>query len=128
MSTLTDGTIAEDFVRSKGMGTDRDAPALIGRVESYLREVGLAHRSPLDVAVAALALHERRAAPPPRSSPALTPEQIAFADDQVQGFGDGRTLPDVRDLSMAEYARARSQLGIGISGNHGLDGFLRAGE
>jgi len=127
---LSDETIAAAYLSDRARyGSGAPAEGLIDAVAAYLTRVGLPWRSAVAVARAVDLISKPPAPRPEPPSPVMDPaESLAFEDNQRQGFGDGRTLPDVSNMSMAEYARARSQLGIGMGGDHGLGGGVRAGE
>jgi hypothetical protein len=129
---LSDATIAEAYLSDRvrnGYGSSSED--LLDSVDDYLDRVGLTWRSAAAVARAVGKLTSQPPAPrsEPQPAPAQDPgEELAFADNQMQGVGNQRTLPDVSGWSLEEYARARSQLGIGRGSDQGLGGFVRAGE
>jgi hypothetical protein len=133
LSDLSDQTLASHFVRERGVGTDRSAQALVDRVEAWLSRNGLSHRSALAVAVEANRLAEQRAAPPAAPSP----EEVTWREDIRQGttatdptgpVNEQELGARVAQMDMAAYSKFRQQAGIGMSRDHGLGGFVRAGE
>ena len=130
---LTTRDVADMFARQRGMGTDRTGQALVDRVTSFLAEKGLGHRNPIDVAEEALAVEHERAKPPPAPSP----EELAWQQHDIQQgttastpqlMGELEFADRVKAMSLDEYAKMRSHLGIGMGRDTNLNGFIFAGE
>lgn len=116
---LPDETIAEAYLSDRiRNGYGNSSEDLVDFVEDYLDRVGLTWRSAAAVARAVDKLAQPPAPRPgPQHAPADDPAgELAFVNDIRQGTtatDPMGLLPDVANMSMAEYARARVQLGIG---------------
>lgn len=110
---LSDEQFAEYFLGQNTVAPGADVLDLEPLVQTWLDRVGMAHRRAFPIAIEAAKL--ARPAPPRLPSP----EEAARLDDLHQGIGDQRPLTEaeladrVGEMSVAEYANFRQQLGVG---------------
>lgn len=124
-SALDSTFVADHFIRECGIGTDRTAEALVGRIQAYLTRRGIGH---FDAALAVAdevvrvqrqILAEERTRADERIA---SPEEVAFQQDQMQGTtADDAALRQMRvqmlaqqvqAIDMGEYGQNRGRLGV----------------
>jgi hypothetical protein len=115
MSILSNADIADTFVTLRSTTPGESAVDLEPRIRLWLADSGMSHRLPDAWQIAREAEELIQAAPAPP-----LPERFEF--DLQEGYGDPPV--DVVNMTMAEYAAARDQLGVTGRRDSGLFGRL----
>jgi hypothetical protein len=102
---LTDDQLGAYFIEDSQVASDADALDLEPLVATWLSIKGLSHRRAFPIAVAANRLA--------KATPVATPDET-WTRANRESYGDA-TLPSadqINAMSMAEFARARQDLGV----------------